>query len=308
MSDEQATVRAAMARLGGIASRRELLEGVTRGALERAVRSGTVRRAGWGRYALPTDLEGKRAAQEAHGTAILVSAAAHWDWRRKWEPRKPQLAVKRGRHVSARLRSDFDIRWRAIADDEIVDGWVTSRLRTVMDCAVLLPFDEALAITDSALRSGTVETAQLLARLTRLDPQLHPRVEKVVRAADAYAANPFESVLRAICLDIDGLDLRCQVRIDDRDGWVGRVDLADRRLRIVIEGESFEFHGEKEMLDRDCARYSRLTADGWLVLRFSWTQVMAKPDWVRDLVRRTVAHRQHHMALACLPFGDTPSH
>jgi very-short-patch-repair endonuclease len=81
------------------------------------------------------------------------------------------------------------------------------------------------------------------------------------------------------------------VRIDDEDGWVGRVDLADRELRIVVEGESLEFHGEREMFDRDCARYSRLSADGWLVLRFSWTQVMTRPDWVRSVLVRAVAQR-----------------
>ena len=79
-----------------------------------------------------------------------------------------------------------------------------------------------------------------------------------------------------------------QVRIDDASGFVGRVDLADVRLRLVIEGESFEFHGEREMLDRDCRRYSRLTADGWLVLRFSWNQVMTRPAWVREVIAAAV--------------------
>ena len=84
------------------------------------------------------------------------------------------------------------------------------------------------------------------------------------------------------------------------------MDLADRRLRIVIEGESFEFHGEREMLDRDCARYSRLTADGWLVVRFSWTQVMTRPGWVRSVIARTVAHREREVAAGWVPAGYIP--
>jgi very-short-patch-repair endonuclease len=98
-------------------------------------------------------------------------------------------------------------------------------------------------------------------------------------------------VLRAILLDVAGAQFAPQVRIDDAQGFVGRVDLADVRLRIVVEGESLEFHGASEAFDKDCARYSRLTADGWLVLRFSWNHVMTKPEWVREVVARTVALR-----------------
>ena len=171
----------------------------------------------------------------------------------------------------------------------VVDGWVTAPVRTVVDCAVLLPRAEALAVADSALRSGMVTRQAMTDDVAPLDRQLRPRVRWVVEHADAAAANPFESVLRALCLDVQGLDVRCQVRIDDEDGWVGRVDLADRHLRIVIEGESLEFHGERDVFDRDCARYSRLAADGWLVLRFSWTQVMTRPEWVRRVIARAVS-------------------
>ena len=37
-----------------------------------------------------------------------------------------------------------------------VEGWATSKVRTVLDCAAELPFDEALAVADSALRHGDV--------------------------------------------------------------------------------------------------------------------------------------------------------
>ncbi|WP_344192376.1 DUF559 domain-containing protein [Pedococcus aerophilus] len=291
MTGRDATAAAALARVGGVAARSVLLRHVTRNELDRAVRSGQVHRVAWGQYALPTDIEARRAAQALGGVAILLSAAAHWGWARQWEPRQAQVAVRRGRRLTAEQREPYDVRWRAIPNEDISDGWVTGRERTVLDCAVLLPFSEALAIADSALRTG-VDRSDLLDRVDGLDRQLRSRVRRVLECADGAAANPFESALRAICLDVPGLKVRCQVRIDDADGWVGRVDLADRALRIVVEGESVEFHSEREVFDRDCARYSRLAADGWLVLRFSWTQVMTRPDWVRAVVARAVALRQ----------------
>jgi very-short-patch-repair endonuclease len=98
---------------------------------------------------------------------------------------------------------------------------------------------------------------------------------------------------------VPGLSLRAQVRIDDADGWVGRVDLADDGLRIVLEADSMEYHGAREVMDKDCARYTRLVADDWLVLRFTWTQVMTKPDWVRARVAATVRRRQAELCPAC---------
>jgi very-short-patch-repair endonuclease len=303
---DRPSIEARLAELGGVAGRAELLRSSTRADLERAVRSGAVQRVGWGRYALPTDVVARTAAREVNGTAILLSAAAHWTWRRKWEPRKPQVAVRRGRRVREELRASYDVRWRNLDNADIVDGWVSGRERTVIDCAVLLPFDEALSIADSALRSGDVLRRDLLDRMEQLDPQLRPRVRRVLTSADPAADNPFESVLRAIALDVPGLRPTPQVRIDDAAGFVGRVDLADTRLRVVLEGESLEFHGERELFDRDCHRYSRLVADGWLVLRFSWTQVMTRPAWVRAVIARAVAHREEQISHGAVPADYTP--
>jgi very-short-patch-repair endonuclease len=289
----------ALEQLGGIAARKPLLAMVSRQELERAVAAGAVVRARRGVYSLPTDDRAQQAAREHTAVAVLVTAAAHWQWPRKWEPRKLQLAVPRGRTISPETRDRLEVRWRAIPRTDVVDGWVTNRERTVLDCALLLPFDEALAVADSALRSGQVERRALLRRVDALDPQLRPRARRVVALADPVAANPFESVLRAIALDVPGLSLRAQVRIDDADGWVGRVDLADDGLRIVLEADSMEYHGAREVMDKDCARYTRLVADDWLVLRLTWTQVMTKPDWVRARVAATVRRRQAELCPAC---------
>ncbi|WP_353951389.1 DUF559 domain-containing protein [Knoellia sp. S7-12] len=298
-------VAAEVERLGGICPRKALAA-VSRGELDRAVQRGEVVRIRRGHYALPGDDEAKAAAHELTGTAILLTAAAHWGWARKWSPKVPQIAVPRGR----KLRADntrVDVRWRNVPDDDIVDGWVTTRTRTLVDCAILLPFDEALAVADSALRVGLgKEDRRALARHIQNTPAQHrKRVQRVMRAADGGAAGPFESVLRAIVLDIAELTVETQVRIDDSTGWIGRVDLADLQLRLVLEADSMEFHGERSAQDRDCARYTRLTTSGWLVLRFTWEQVMHDPDWVRAQIRMAVDLRLAQKS-CCLPADYQP--
>lgn len=171
----------ALRELGGITSRKPLLRRVSRADLERAVAAGDVVRVTRGRYALPTDVTARSAAQALTGTAVLVTAAAHWDWARMWEPRRPQIAVPRGRNVSVAARADVELRWRDLAPDDVVDHWVTTRERTLLDCAALLPFE--------------------------------------------------------------------------------------------------------------LERYTRLVCGGWLVLRFTWYQVMTRPDWVAGMLAKAVAQR-----------------
>lgn len=281
----------AVRELGGITSRKPLLRRVSRADLERAVAAGDVVRVTRGRYALPTDVTARSAAHALTGTAVLVTAAAHWDWARMWEPRRPQIAVPRGRNVSVAARADVELRWRDLAPDDVVDHWVTTRERTLLDCAALLPFEQALAITDSALRDRSVTRAGIVARAAALPRLRRARAERVFTLASPLAANPFESALRAIAVGVPGLDVRCQVRIDDERGWVGRVDLADEGLRIVVEADSMEYHGEREAMDRDVERYTRLVCGGWLVLRFTWYQVMTRPDWVAGMLAKAVAQR-----------------
>lgn len=292
----------ALAELGGTATRAELLAHVTEASLRRALAEGTIVRTARGRYALPftptigqrVGLDelaqaGRRAAHEVSGTAILLTAAARWGWRTKWVPTKPQVAVPPGRKVTTAKRRSLDVRWRDVPTSDRDDGWVTHRVRTAMDCAVLLPADEALAVLDSALREGMVDRDELGLAAAALPRQHRARVTRLVDMATSEAANPFESVLRWIVADIPGLTVRPQTEVFDGNGKIGRVDLADEELRIAMEADSFEWHGKREGLERDCIRYNRLVAVGWLVLRFSWDQVMYHPERVRDIVVRTVA-------------------
>ncbi|GAA3604400.1 type IV toxin-antitoxin system AbiEi family antitoxin domain-containing protein [Marihabitans asiaticum] len=294
---------------GGLATRAALLLVMTEHELRQALARGDLVRLSRGRYALPevvplldADAEqrrrevaerGRRAAHELTASAVLLSAAAAWGWPTKWYPQRPQVAVPTGRKVTRDCRRRFDVRWRDVAEEDLVDGWVTGRLRTAVDCALLLPPDEALCVLDSVLREGVVTREDLALCLGELDPR-HPgrrRALDLLDLADPGAANPFESVLRWIVRDLPGLSVQTQVPIDDDAGRVGVVDLADGELRIVIEAESYEFHGGREAFERDCVRYTRLTAADWLVLRFTWDQVMHRPEWVRERVQRAVALR-----------------
>lgn len=115
-----------------------------------------------------------------------------------------------------------------------------------------------------------------------------PRVRRVCGEASALAANPLESVLRAIALDVPGLCAQPQ-------HWIGprtRPDLVDEDLGIVIEADSFAWHGSRAALRRDAQRYNEMVRDGWIVLRLTWEDVMLGPERVRAVLTDVVALAQ----------------
>ncbi|MGH3587829.1 MAG: hypothetical protein ACRDQ0_16055, partial [Pseudonocardia sp.] len=247
-------------RLGGVAGAATLRRHTSRGRLRVALARGTVVRDARGRYSLPGADEARRAANRLSGVLCCDSAARHLGWELKQQPERPWVAVPRKRHVEGNRRGDARLWYVDLSPDDL-QGLATAPGRTVMDCASRMPFDEALAIADSALRHGDVTKPQLLDLAERVPSRYRARCRRVAREADGRAANPFESVLRAIALEVDGLDVEPQVWLDG----VGRPDLVDLRRRLVIEADSFEWHGKRRALKRDCERYNAFICRGWLV-------------------------------------------
>lgn len=172
--------------------------------------------------------------------------------------------------------------WADLAQHEVVDG-VTAPLRTVVDCVRRLPFDEALAVADSALRHGDVTQDDLREATASLRGQGARQARRVAACADGRAANPFESVLRALVIESGVLDVEPQVPVATRT-MTFIPDLVDVRRRVVVEADSWTFHRDRRTHGRDCVRHTALAVAGWLVLRFTWEQVMTSAPYVRAVL------------------------
>lgn len=297
-----------LTRLGGVATRAELLGAVTSRELRAAVAAGSVLRPRRGRYVSPDTECARRVAHELSAVVSHRSAALAHGWKVKTTPDRPELTVPRGRKLTAGAKKAAVFRTGVLTRAERADG-VTSPLTTVLACARALPFDEALAVADSALRSGAVRNRDLADLAAEVVGPGRPRVLRVLCNASAKAANPFESVLRALSLDVPGLDLRPQVRLQVADGVIVVPDLVDRARRIVVEADSHEFHTKRAQLVADCWRYAELGLAGWRVHRFSWEQAMFEQDWVRWVMARLVdpdARPPGKGAIWLGPNGRTP--
>ena len=93
----------------------------------------------------------------------------------------------------------------------------------------------------------------------RRGPKLERRFEEILeRAGEA----PFER----------------QVDLGDDEGWIGRVDFADRRLKVIVEVQGQTFHTSLSDRRRDAERFRRLRAAGWIVVEVAEDEIFRKPE------------------------------
>jgi len=268
--------------LGGVSIWQELRVVHPARLVRRSVEAGAVVRATRGRYVLPSTAEQLATAQSRSAVLSHVSAAVHHGWRVKVVPDAAWITVPRNRRLREAQRIGVMPRWADLTTDDVRHG-VTTPLRTVLDCARALPFDEALAVADSALRARDVTRAELNTAAAAAHGPGSRAARRVARFADGRAANPFESVLRALCIE-EGFELTPQLQIAD-SGLFAIVDLGSEELQLAVEADGFEHHGTRKGLRKDCRRHTEFAVFGWSSLRFAFEDVMDKPFWVRWALR-----------------------
>jgi very-short-patch-repair endonuclease len=273
--------------MGGRATWQQLRRLSTQHAVRRALDQGLIVRARRGLYVLPELPASDAVAARLGGVVSHLSAAVDHGLATLVRPIAVDVTVPPT--SSAAAPAGVRLHYTVLDPDDVLRSRTTV-LRTVLDCAAMLPFAEGLAVADSALREGYLATDDLLeAAGERRGPGARA-VRRVAREANGDAANPFESALRAAVLDTGLTGFRPQqpVRIG---ATTLHVDLGDPRRRIALEADSFAHHGTRAALRDDCRRYDELVRAGWTLLRFAWEHVVLEPAWVGAVVRDTCEHR-----------------
>lgn len=261
---------AALERLGGAAPRGRLLRLTDRAELDRLVLSGDILRDVRGRYALPAATQALRTANALTGVASHLSAAVHWGSEVKAQPALPHVTFRRNQNITAAQRRLVIPHWAELGPDDVCDEWVTSTARTLSNCLTALPWDEALAVADSALRHEDISQVGLV----MLTAGLTGPGAAQARTVAAEAANPFESVLRAIALEVPGLTFR--------HSGPSAPPLASGRARIWSTASAC-------WSSRPTATPGTAAIRGWIVLRFAWEDVMFVAGEVREALVRLAA-------------------
>lgn len=169
-------------------------------------------------------------------------------------------------HVTVRRGVPVTTPLRLLADIGAVAPWLTEPIYDEAVARRLFTPAGADRILDEIARRGRrgagVLRGVLDNRALKLRPDgvLEPRMARLMRD---HGLPPWE--------------FQHVVRIGDR---IFRVDFAYPLLKLAIEVDGYRYHRTKEQLQRDHDRQNLLVAAGWVVLRFTWDDVVKRPGYV----------------------------
>jgi very-short-patch-repair endonuclease len=171
----------------------------------------------------------------------------------------------------------------------------TTVAQSLFDTAIVCSPRKLERGMDDGLLSKKVSVAGLAERLEFYEGSRRPGLPKIrplilERLEDGWV--PPESELEAKLFEVlatmAGLRVVRQAPLPWRASAPGRVDALLPDDRLIIEADGRRWHTRMEDFDRDQQRNNEATAHGWRTLRFTWVHLNHFPDYVTDVVTRTV--------------------
>ena len=285
---------AVVAAHAGIATRQQLLVGADAATVDAGVRRGWVRRVHPHVYVAgsttPTDDVRLRAALRYAGAGAALSHLSALWW---YDVRQPGPVVHLTVDHRRRLAGSPTLvvhRQRGFRTDPphcrtVRGALVTSPARAVVDSWPLLPVRDRRPVALDLVRRGSCTPADL---------------DEALRARPNIAGH--EELRRTVDLLVDGvrseleaLGVLAVFRHPDLPPSEGqrRVEVAGHRFYLdrcwpeallAVELDGAQHHTSPEDRQRDLERDRLLAAAGWLVLRFTYADVVRDPEGVRRQV------------------------
>ncbi|MGF3055958.1 DUF559 domain-containing protein [Microbacterium sp. YY-01] len=253
--------------------------GFAKHVVARAVNEGECERIRRSWIAVPDCAQPRKHAVAEGGRLTCVSAAQqHGLWVQS-VPDRTHIAVRRG--ASRIDRAAVHAHWSpgpAPVGRYETDEPLLNVLHHVAQC---LPFAEALAVWESAVRQGHV-TRDELRRVRWRAASGNLLAQVVSELSDAGTETRFLMLMREI-----GVTVRQQVRIAGHavDGLIGEY--------LVIQLDGFAHHSTPRDRRRDLRHDARLAAAGYTVLRFDYRQLFFEGKAVQETVRTAMAQQLH---------------
>jgi very-short-patch-repair endonuclease len=285
-----------MAREGGVATRERLLRlGVGDRMLRRRLAAGLLIRVNPRVVALPgisLDLRTRSiAAALACPDALLTgpSAAAllgPGPWQRIDLGTEPWLIGKGDRSMPARFVSHPGA--RAVSAGGIP---VAHPADAVVDLLRFLPAKAALEAGQQALQRQAVTLDGLVAAHARLAhlrgaAQLGRTVRSLARGTHSEAERRLVELIEEA--GITGWVANLPVRVGSRC-YVLDIAFEQQRIEVAVDGRAF--HTDAVAFQNDRTRQNDLIAAGWTILRFTWDDIVHRPEDVVRRIRAILAQR-----------------
>jgi hypothetical protein len=171
---------------------------------------------------------------------------------------------------------------------------VTTPARTIMDLAAHLGVKRLARLVDWCVATGQTSHEALLVTHSELGRKGKPGTKRMGIVLAERGGKPERPQTE---LEFRLLDLleRAGLPLPEREfnaPWLapsnGRVDLAYRDHRLVMEGDSRRWHNTVDAFITDRERDNRAMLAGWRVLRYTWWDVAERPEYVVMQVREAL--------------------
>ena len=182
-------------------------------------------------------------------------------------------------------------------DVVIIDGIpCTGPLRTLVDYGVSEPWMEVWDAIERAIQADLVTHRGCEWMLSRLSKQGRHGCGPFRRALDERAIRmkaPHKGLLEP---RMAGVARRYNLPAYEYqfdifgDGSV-LIDFAWIAEKVAVEVKGLKERTNPKKLTEDFEREHRLTAEGWIVLSFTWHQVVRRPKYVADTILRVLVAR-----------------
>jgi very-short-patch-repair endonuclease len=158
----------------------------------------------------------------------------------------------------------------------------TSLERTVVDCAMMLSYRQALVLMDHALRLGADRT-MLDAMAEGLPGRRGIRnLRMALNDADPRSESAGETLTRELIVRLNLPRPEAQVEVNSRAGW-HRLDFAWKAKKVALEFDGkvkyFEYKPTDEVVFQERRREKAFTEDGWHFIRVEWKDLFREEEF-----------------------------
>lgn len=190
-----------------------------------------------------------------------------------------------GNPSSERLGKDVRGHTRPWTASEVVTVGglrVTSLERTVVDCAMMLGYRQALVLTDHALRLGA-DKALLESMAEGLEGRRGVRtLRRALTHADPRSESAGETLTRELLTRLKLPLPEPQVAVATRAGRY-RLDFTWKEKKVALEFDGktkyFDYRPTAEVLFQERQREKALTENGWTFVRVTWADLFREHEF-----------------------------
>ena len=189
----------------------------------------------------------------------------------------------RRRRVGVRVHESTDL--DDVDRTELSAIPVTDIERTLIDLGAVVPWQRVEQAFDDALRRRLTTPERVLDRFLQVARRGRRGVGTLRPLLDARLGGTtrrpgeFERRVWRLIADAGVAEPVCEHEIRTGGGvLIARVDLALPWARIAIECDSVAWHSGRQRRQADLVRQNRLVLAGWTMLRFTWDDLVHRPD------------------------------